>query len=178
MIRILSAACTVLMLSASPVLAQSATDPAAAAAVRELMQQTNFRQLMTQAYSAMESQLEPMMMEQAEAELGKGKHMTPAQRAEALAKVKQKVPAAVAVIRGVLTDPRLLSEVEQATIPIYTKHFTVDEIKQLTALYQSPLGKKMLEKMPLILSDSMEMGQRILMPPMTKAMEDHFAKNK
>lgn len=45
------------------------------------------------------------------------------------------------------------------TIPVYDKHFTHQEIKDMIALYKTPLGQKMLEKMPLIMQESMEKGQ-------------------
>lgn len=35
-------------------------------------------------------------------------------------------------------------------IPSYRKHFTLEEIKQINAFYQTPVGKKMKEKTPLI----------------------------
>lgn len=44
-------------------------------------------------------------------------------------------------------------------IPIYDKHYTIDEIKELTAFYQSDLGQTMLTKLPLILQESMSIGQ-------------------
>lgn len=45
-------------------------------------------------------------------------------------------------------------------VPIYQKHFTVDDINQLTAFYQSPIGKKFAEKTPLITQESMAAGQQ------------------
>lgn len=35
-------------------------------------------------------------------------------------------------------------------IPCYRKHFTLNEIKQINAFYQTPVGKKMKEKTPVI----------------------------
>ncbi|MEA5403944.1 DUF2059 domain-containing protein [Arcicella sp. DC2W] len=44
-------------------------------------------------------------------------------------------------------------------VPIYDKHFTHSEIKELIAYHESPIGKKVIEKQPLIMSDSMQMGK-------------------
>ena len=44
-------------------------------------------------------------------------------------------------------------------VPIYDKYFTENEITEMIALYETPIGKKMIEKMPLILSESMQLGQ-------------------
>ena len=49
-------------------------------------------------------------------------------------------------------------ELVELTIPIYEKHFTHDDIKQMIAFYQSPIGKKLLKKMPVIMQESMAVG--------------------
>ncbi len=64
--------------------------------------------------------------------------------------------------------PKLKSEVlnkqidvlNQKLVPIYRKHFTHDDIKALIAFYQTPIGKKMAEKTPLISRESMMIGQQ------------------
>lgn len=43
-------------------------------------------------------------------------------------------------------------------VPVYHKHFTIDDIKQLIAFYESPIGKKYAEKTPLISKESMQAG--------------------
>ena len=54
-------------------------------------------------------------------------------------------------------DPNELIEI---SIPSYDKHMTHDDIKQLLKFYNSPIGKKLIEKQPLILRDSMIVGQK------------------
>lgn len=44
------------------------------------------------------------------------------------------------------------------TMPIYDKHFTHEEIKGLIAFYQTPLGAKVVEKMPAVAQESMAVG--------------------
>lgn len=43
--------------------------------------------------------------------------------------------------------------------PIYEKHLTIDDLNQLTAFYQSPVGKKFAQKTPLITQESIQAGQ-------------------
>jgi hypothetical protein len=45
-------------------------------------------------------------------------------------------------------------------LPVYTKHLTHDEIKGLIRFYKSPLGKAMLEKMPAVQKECMDIGAR------------------
>jgi len=45
-------------------------------------------------------------------------------------------------------------------IPIYSKYYTHDEIKQLITFYQSPLGRKMISVAPSIQQETMNIGQK------------------
>lgn len=49
-------------------------------------------------------------------------------------------------------------DLEEAIIPIYLKHFTASDIKQLIAFYQSPFGKKVTRAMPQIIQESNQAG--------------------
>lgn len=46
----------------------------------------------------------------------------------------------------------------ESMIPVYSKHFTGADIKQLIAFYQSPFGKKVLREMPQIIAESNDVG--------------------
>lgn len=45
--------------------------------------------------------------------------------------------------------------------PIYSKHFTTEELKQMIELNNTPFGKKVLRVMPLITQESMKAGQEL-----------------
>jgi len=45
-------------------------------------------------------------------------------------------------------------------VKIYTDAFTEDELKQVTAFYKTPVGKKMIEKMPELMGKGMQLGLR------------------
>jgi uncharacterized protein len=63
-------------------------------------------------------------------------------------------------------------DLEEAIIPIYLKHFTASEIKQLIAFYQSPFGKKVTREMPQIFQEAneagMDWGQNVVIRIATK----------
>jgi uncharacterized protein len=44
-------------------------------------------------------------------------------------------------------------------IPIYEKYYTDEEILQMIAFYETPLGKKVIATLPFIMKESMEIGQ-------------------
>jgi hypothetical protein len=45
-------------------------------------------------------------------------------------------------------------------IPVYDTHFSNDELKGLIAFYQTPLGKKMISKLPVIMTESAAAGAK------------------
>lgn len=51
-------------------------------------------------------------------------------------------------------------ELMQLIAPIYDQHFSHDEIRQMIAFYESPLGKKISETLPQIQQESLEVGQQ------------------
>jgi len=51
------------------------------------------------------------------------------------------------------------NELVEMCIPIYEKHFTHDEIKQLLKFYKTPIGKKVIETQPVIMQECMIAGQ-------------------
>lgn len=46
-------------------------------------------------------------------------------------------------------------------VPIYDKYYTHQEIKDLITFYESPTGKKTVEKTPIIMAESMSLGQKL-----------------
>jgi len=59
---------------------------------------------------------------------------------------------------------------------IYAKYFTIAEMKEITAFYQTPTGKKLVAKIPVIMQDSMlvsqKWGQRIGQEMMRRLREE------
>lgn len=48
----------------------------------------------------------------------------------------------------------------EMVIVIYDKHFTHEDIKGLIAFYETPLGRKITDKLPLISQESMQAGAK------------------
>jgi len=52
-----------------------------------------------------------------------------------------------------------VTELNKQLIPVYKKYFTQDEVKAIIAFYETPVGKKLAEKTPLITVESMQSAQ-------------------
>ena len=54
---------------------------------------------------------------------------------------------------------RSLPDLEEPIIAIYDANFSDDEIKQLVAFYQSPVGRKIVIQQPQLTQQSLTLGQ-------------------
>jgi uncharacterized protein len=45
-------------------------------------------------------------------------------------------------------------------IPIYERHFTADELRQLLAFYRTPIGQKLIAEQPAVAQEAMAVGQQ------------------
>jgi hypothetical protein len=50
-------------------------------------------------------------------------------------------------------------EMTDLIVPVYSRHFTLDEIEQLIAFNKTPLGQKVIATMPLVMKECMAAGQ-------------------
>jgi hypothetical protein len=71
---------------------------------------------------------------------------------------KQNYPAATTEFWDAFMKEADMSQLFEKIIPVYEQNFTDDDIKQLIVFYQSPVGRKMIDKMPVIMQQSMQIG--------------------
>ena len=53
----------------------------------------------------------------------------------------------------------MTDELVDLMIPVYERHFTHDEIRELIRVYESPIGKTLVRKQPLLMQDAMGVGE-------------------
>jgi len=51
------------------------------------------------------------------------------------------------------------NDIENLILPVYDKYYTETDIDQLITFYNSPIGKKMINTMPLVMQETMKAGQ-------------------
>jgi hypothetical protein len=54
-----------------------------------------------------------------------------------------------------------VDEVSDQMVGVYARHFTADELRQLTAFYHAPVGQKLLQAQPAIAQESFAIGQNL-----------------
>jgi len=130
---------TAALLFAAPARSQSAS-PDALAAAKELV-------IASKAAEGFKSVL-PLIVQQMKPSIVKGK-------------------AAVEKDFDAVTPPLLEAATQQMgkfvdeIAAVYAANFSADELRQVTAFYQTPAGQKFLEKMPVIAQESMMTGQKL-----------------
>ena len=53
-----------------------------------------------------------------------------------------------------------LNELTQMLIPVYSKYMTQEDLKELIKFYETPVGNKFAKNTPLIMQESMQIGQQ------------------
>jgi len=51
-------------------------------------------------------------------------------------------------------------ELRDRLLPLYDKHFTAAEIKELLRFYETPLGKKLTQTLPALNQEALQIGQQ------------------
>ncbi|MGB9108372.1 MAG: DUF2059 domain-containing protein [Telluria sp.] len=163
-----------IVLTCAPAFSQAAplpsADPAVVAATREMFAAMNVHGMMTNMMRQMEAQIPAQTRAMMTAAINNNPALTPQQKAEQLTKVDEAAQAAASEAHALFSDPTLVDDIIAETLPLYAETYTLDEIRQLTAFYASPLGQKMQATMPMLMSRSMEVSQRVIMPRMQKLM--------
>ena len=155
---------------AAPAPAQAAVDPEAASAVKELLVAMQYREMMQASFAELRKNMPAIMMQGATTAIKSNAALTQAERDKALARASSEIPAAAAAFNATFDDPKLMDDLIAEIIPLYARHFTAAEIKQLAAFYKTPVGVKMIRTMPQVMNESMQAGQRVMMPRIAEAI--------
>jgi len=62
-------------------------------------------------------------------------------------------------LEGEITETSM-EDLVQMLVPVYQKYMTQDDLKDLIAFYETPIGKKFSKSTPLITQESMQVGQQ------------------
>jgi len=85
------------------------------------------------------------------------------QMTQALERARPDIPPSVLNVLPVEVDAVVKANIgsfKELVIPIYHKHFTGPEIKEMIRFYSTDLGKKTIRVMPMLVNESMQAGQK------------------
>jgi hypothetical protein len=72
--------------------------------------------------------------------------------------VERDFDALAPAMTGLLNER--MSELTSAIAAVYARNFSVDEMRQLAAFFRTPVGVKYLEKAPVLVQESMQIGNQ------------------
>ncbi|MQR01776.1 DUF2059 domain-containing protein [Glaciimonas soli] len=148
-------------------------DPATAQAVRNLLEVMKFKQLMANTFSQAIKTMPETMRKMSIEQINGNAKLTLTQKQAELAKAEKTIPEVTDKLNALFNDPAMYDEMAQAMIPLYARHFSADEIDQITAFYKTGVGAKMLTIMPQLTSESMQISQQIMMPRINKLIASY-----
>jgi hypothetical protein len=159
---------------ATPGFAQTAPaiDPAVVPAVKEMMAAMKVRDVMLATMQQMRQAMPQAMFNSATQTINANPTMSAERKQQALAQLEKDAPKMRADMDALLSDPSLIDDMLAEMVPLYASAYTVDEIHQLSAFYQSPVGQKMLATAPRLMGQVMEISNRIMMPRFQKLMAE------
>jgi hypothetical protein len=131
---------------------------ASEASVRELIEVTQSARMVDTMFAQMDA-----MMEQSLAQAVAGKQLNPEQ---------EKISAEMrARMFALLKEEMSWESLEPGFIDIYRRSFSQDEIDGMLEFYKSDAGKAVIEKMPLVMQESMKITQSRLGTLMPRIQE-------
>ncbi|WP_437884009.1 DUF2059 domain-containing protein [Pseudomonas sp. LRF_L74] len=147
--------CSILLVASSPVFADAASHDADA---KKFLQLTRADKLAVPVYA----QVQQMFAQRfAEAKAPESK--------------KALLESYQAKANAVLDRAIGWDKLEPDMVKLYTTNFSEAELKELLAFYQSPVGRKVLERMPQLAARSVELSQKHLqsaVPEVNKLLQD------
>lgn len=156
----------------SPALAAPVADPQTTAAVKTMLDAMEVRKNMLAMYGEMQKAMPSIMRQQAVGLIQADPKLSAEQKKEAVARVDRTLPGVVQSVGKIFSDPALVDEMITEMVPLYANNYTVAEIRQLTAFYQSPLGRKMMSLTPKLSTEAMTIAQRVVTPRLGKLLND------
>ena len=152
-----------------------AVDQKTVVAVKDMLESMNYRRTLVEMNAQMSAQLPQMIRSSAISGIQSAPNMTDEKRKAALAEVDAKLPEIAQAMREVMEDPKLIDDMMNAMPALYARHFTTAEIVEIGKFYKTPVGAKTLKVMPVLMTESMQLGQQ-LVAPRAQAVMQRFAK--
>jgi hypothetical protein len=159
---------------ATPCFAQTTTalDPATVSAVNDMLTAMKARDVMQATMQQMQQAVPQAMLNAERQAVNSNPKLSADDKQKALDKIEKGAPKRMAEMQALLSDPSLIDAILAEMVPLYAGAYTVDEIHQLSAFYQSPIGQKMLANQPKLASQVMEISNRVMMPRIQKRIAE------
>ena len=141
----------VVFLGVSPALSQQQIDAATKEDVEQLLQLSGSRDRILQMWAGMAQQAATLAGESYQRKHPDASPLEIRKAAQAAGESTQKMISVFPV-----------DELIEAIVPVYQRHLTHSDIRNIVEFYGSPTGQKMLREMPAMMSESMQAATPII----------------
>ena len=145
--------------------------PELRSAIKELLMAAQAKDGLRNAFQAISQTLPNQMAQLFSSAIQQNPGLTDESRRQVRERLSKSFEPATKEAMTIVQDPKLIDEVMENSYPIYASHFTLDEIRQLTAFYKSPIGAKSIKVMPQVMNESMRSGMATIQPRISAIME-------
>jgi uncharacterized protein len=153
----------------------SAVQPPIAASKRALIdkllavtqQEKLFQQSLNLAFSQLQTDL-PAMMDQSATGTAKPDASPSPARQAVQSMLDRVMPKFVREVQQSISFKELA---DQVYYPMYDRHFSEPELKDILAFYDSPTGKRTIQVMPQLVQESMQKTNQIMLPKLMGIMQ-------
>jgi uncharacterized protein len=129
-------------------------------------QEKLFQQSLNLAFSQLQTDL-PALMDQSTGATKPEASPSPARQA-VQSMLDRVMPKFVREVQQSISFKEL---VDQVYYPMYDRHFSEPELKDILAFYDSPTGKRTIQVMPQLMQESMQKTNQIMMPKLMGIMQ-------
>jgi len=77
-----------------------------------------------------------------------------------LAQIRLSFPQVPEPVWGELVESLNPAQLTELAIPIYDRHFSMEELQALIDFYATPVGQRVVRKMPIVAEESVAIGQQ------------------
>jgi uncharacterized protein len=77
----------------------------------------------------------------------------------------------MSTVMSEMKDRMSWEKMKEPLIDVYVKHYTQKEIDEILAFYKTETGQSLIKKMPLVMSDSMQVSQSMFKEFLPRIME-------
>jgi len=126
--------------------------------VKQLLDVTQVHKLLDSTMSQMDA-----FMNQTMHQITQGQQVTP--------EIQKQIDKSRADLQAMLREILDWNKLEPMYVRVYQKSFTQQEVDQLIAMYQTPAGQALLNKMPLVMQNTMAEMQQLIQPVMQRMQQ-------
>jgi len=133
-------------------------------AIQTLIDTLNLKAMGPQMMQQLAGQGEAIMRQTAQGLIDANAELSEAQRAEARQMLERELPGLAMELNVSLAKLDLSPIVNEVIFSVYGKHFETTEIRDMTAFYRSPTGRKVLRLLPQVTQESMQLSMERIAP--------------